>query len=78
MSKFGDELSRVFVEKSLVTEDTVRKLSEEDQRALVQFATQIVRVWLEDGTLNEEDLAALWVTGFAFGHNWVKEHWALW
>ena len=78
MSKFSEELEKLLAEKSGATIASVRKLSEEDQRALAIFAGRIVAIWLEDGPLTDNELAALWVSAFAFGHNWVKEHWVLW
>jgi len=59
-------------------EDTVRKLDEEDQQALAALATAVARVWLAEGPLDEGGLSALWVSAFPIGHDWVKEHWALW
>ena len=78
MSGFSEELLRIVFDKHVSTEESVRKLSEEDQVALANFATLIVKGWQSDGPLSDGDLAAFWVSAFVYGHNWVKDHWVLW
>lgn len=78
MSKFSEELERIVLDKGSLTEDSVRKLSQEDQKALANCASSIVKGWQLDGQMDDNDLAAFWVSAFVCGHNWVKEHWVLW
>lgn len=60
----------------LSTAESFRKLSEEDQNALRLFFQHWAEVFEENPqTISGGSLIAL---GFILGHNWVKEHWALW
>ena len=54
---------------------TFQKLSHEDQVALRSF----FRRWAEAADKEPETSSAgLIAIGFMLGHNWVKDHWALW
>ncbi len=78
MSTFADELLSILANPGVHSAESVRKLSQEDQHALAAFALKVVDVWQKGGPLNESQLCALWTLGFVMGHNWVKNHWALW
>jgi len=78
MSKLLEELTRFIVENGALTETSVKKLSQEDQAALVKIASLVVDGWRNAGPMDDPALQAFWVSAFVYGHNWVKEHWVLW
>lgn len=58
------------------TEDSLDKLPLEQQRDIKDFALEVTTNWMERPVSKTE--ITLFLYGFLIGHNWVKDHWALW
>lgn len=77
-----DELADMLTHKDRILEtlpgESLSKLSEEDQEALRWFFAEWVKGLTIDEFNKSYSLKSLVALGFILGHNWVKEHWALW
>ena len=83
MGKLKEELKKELSNLDLLPANSVGKLSQEDQAALKEcFEVIGLAAGVMDQVQSNPDSitsgAAAATFGFILGHNWVKDHWALW
>ena len=80
MSKFSEALDEVSTE-NINPDVTVELMSEEDQATLSAYMHVTAKEIVEDPETTDDKehlVASALLYGFSMGHNWVKDHWALW